>query len=197
MPPRRPRSRKFTSTNQRLLQARGLSGLGVVVRLDEGALVLQGEEGGRLDIPAASVDRVRQFRMEAVHSLHFRSPVMYETKIWWDGGRKPALLIPVNDKDSYRAIIAEFAAAVAEAQGLERLRIGPGWTTAIVNLLVVGIPCLFLFAFVFWLALIDGGWWWLGAALIFMLFFWLAGRNLVSRWPRRVRSLDQFVAELR
>ena len=191
------RSRQFTSTNCRVLQDRGVEGLDVVVRLEDSTLELSGEEGGRVSIPAARVDLIRQFKMEAVQSLHGGTPDMWETKIWWDGGSKPVLLMPIQNQPAYSAIIGDFAAQVAEARGLEALRIGPGYTTAIVNLLIVGPPCLFLFAFMVWISLMDGGWWWLATAVTFMLFFWLAGRNLVSRWPRRVRSLDQFVAELR
>ncbi|MGQ0588139.1 MAG: hypothetical protein ACT4N8_01235 [Sphingosinicella sp.] len=190
-------SRRFTSINGRELERRGVSGSDVAVRLEGATLAIEGEQGGHVAIPAERVDLIRQFRMGPVHSLHLKTPPIYETKIWWDGGSRPVLLMPVENQPAYQALIAEFAAHVAEAHGLERLRIGPGPTTAIVNLLIVGIPCLFLFAFVFWVALVDGGWWWLGAMATFMLFFWLAGRNLVSRWPRRVRSIDQFLAELR
>lgn len=130
------------------------------------------------------------------HSAEIPSPPLYETKIWWDGRAKPALLIPIENQRVYSAVIADFARHVAGAHGLAKLRIGPGYMTAIINLLIVGIPCLFLFAFMLWISLADGGWWWLATAVVFMLFFWLAGRNLVSRWPRRVGSLDQFLAEL-
>ena len=191
------RSRQFTSTNCRVLQDRGVEGLDVVVRLEDSTLELSGEDGGRVSIPAASVDLIRQFKMEAVQSLYGGTPDMWETKIWWDGGSKPVLLMPIQNQSVYSAMIGDFAAQVADAHGLKALRIGPGYTTAIINLMIVGIPCLFLFAFMIWISVMDGGWWWLVTAVIFMLFFWLAGRNLVSRWPRRVRSLEQFVEELR
>lgn len=191
------RSRRFTSTNCRALQDRGVEGLDIFVRLEGSALELSGEQGGRVSIPVASVDLIRQFKMDAVQSLHGGTPDMWETKIWWDGGSKPVLLMPIRNQPVYSAMIGEFAAQVAEAHGLKALRIGPGYTTAIINLMIVGIPCLLLFAFMIWISVMDGGWWWLASAVTFVLFFWLAGRNLVSRWPRRVRSLDRFVAELR
>jgi hypothetical protein len=193
----RQRSRQFTSTNSGVLKSRGVTGLDVTVRLEGSTLHLRGGESGQVAIPASSVDLIRQFRMEAVQSLHAPTPEMWETKIWWDGGSRPVLLMPIANQPAYRDIIAEFAGQVAAAHGLKRLRIGPGYLTASINLLLVGIPVLILFAYVFWIALTDGGWWWLAAAVIFMAFSWLAGRNLVSRWPRSVRSLDQFVAELR
>jgi len=191
------RSRQFTCVNDRTLEARGLAGLAATVRLEGSTLELAGEQGGSLSIPVASVDRVRHFRMEAVQSLYHPTPTMYETKIWWDGQSRPALIMPSQNHDAYRLLMADFAEQVAEAHGLGVLRIGPGYTTAIINLLIVGIPCLMLFGFMVWISLTDGGWWWLATAVIFMLFFWLAGSNLVSRWPRRVRSLEQFVEELR
>ena len=197
MPSGGTRSLQFTSANSPALEACGVEGTRVTVRLKDSRLEFRGNEGGRFSVPAAQVTRIRQFRMAPVRTLPLTTPLMHETKIWWIGGARPALLIPIEGHAAYRAVIADFAAQVVAAHGLDRLGIGPGYTTAIVNLVIVGVPCLFLIALVFWIALLDGGWWWLGAAVIFMVFSWLAGSNLLSRWPRRVRSLDQFVAELR
>jgi hypothetical protein len=190
------RPRPFTSINSAALRRCGVTGPDVVVRLEGSTLMIVGEDGGAVAIPAASVDLIRQFSTQTVHSPDGDIPPLYETKIWWDGRSKPALLIPVEDHSAYCAAIAGFAGQVAAANGLERLRIGPGYATAIVNLLLVGIPCLFLFAYVLGIAMMDGGWWWPAAVAIVIAFAWLARRNLVSRWPRAVRSLDQFVAEL-
>lgn len=188
--------RAFSCLNGKGLERHGVRGQLVRVELEGSALVIEGAEGGSVRIEAARVDRIRQFRMEAVHSLHSPLPTMFETKIWWDGGAKPVLLIPGDGHKSYRAVIGRFAEAVAAARGLDRLRLGPGYTTAIVNLLIVGPPCLMVFALMIWIAVDQGGWWWVVGGIVFMLFFWLAGRNIVSRWPRRLRSLDQFRAEL-
>jgi hypothetical protein len=182
--------------NNKGLEQRGLVGDSVRVELKGNSLLVQGSEGGSFRIEAARVDRIRQFRMEAVHSLHSPLPAMFETKIWWDGARKPALLIPYEDHRSYRAVIGSFARAVAAARGLERLRLGPGYATGIINLLIVGPPSLMLFAMMIWLSFDQGGWWWIAGALVFMLFFWLAGRNIVSRWPRRAGSIEAFEEEL-
>jgi hypothetical protein len=190
------RPRPFTSINSAGLERCGVTGPDVVVRLEGSTLRIVGEQGGAVAIPAASVDLMRQFSTQTIQSPDGDIPPLYETKIWWDGRSKPALLIPIEGHGAYCDAIAAFAGQVAAANGLERLRIGPGYTTAIVNLLLVGIPCLLLFAYVLWVATTDGGWWWLAAVAIFVTFVWLAGRNIVSRWPRPVRSLDQFVAEL-
>lgn len=190
------RVRHFTSANSAALERSGVRGIDVVVRLEGSTLFLKGEESGELAIPAASVDRIRQFRAGVDHSAPIALPPLYETKIWWGGRTKPVLLIPIENPRVYRDVIGDFARHVAAVHGLARLRIGPGYMTAIINLLLVGIPCLFLFAFMLWISLTDGGWWWVATAAVFMLFFWLAGRNLVSRWPRHVDSLDRFLAEL-
>lgn len=77
----RPRERAFTSLNSRVLEQRGLTG-DVRVSLSGTTLSLAGDEGGSLDVPAASVDRLRLFRMERVHGLTYNSPCMYELKLW-------------------------------------------------------------------------------------------------------------------
>ncbi len=177
------------------LEQAGLAGGPVKGRVDGGTLTLA-DAGGSLVIPAASVDRLRHFRMGKVHELNYGSQVAHETKIWWSGRRDPILLMPSGDKDGFFEGIGDFAAGVEVAHGPGRLHIGPGATTAVVNLAIVGIPLLGLLAYVGWVALEDGGWWWLGAALIALFFGWLGGRSILSRWPRRV-SLDRFRAELR
>ncbi len=184
--------RAFSCLNSKGLEQRGVMGEVARVELKGSALLVQGSEGGSVRIEAARVDKIRQFRMEAVHSLHSPLPATFETKIWWDGDPKPALLIPYDDYRSYRAVIAGFARSVAAARGLERLRLGPGYATGIINLLIVGPPCLMLFALMIWVSLEQGGWWWIVGALVFMLFFWLGGRNIVSRWPRRAGSIEAF-----
>lgn len=112
------------------------------------------------------------------------------------GARTPLLLIPVADHDAFRSITREFAAAVAQSGGIDRLRLGPGLTTGIVNLMIVGIPGALLFAYLLYVSISDGGWWWVASAAIFALFLWFGGRNIVSRWPRRIRRLEQLDAEL-
>ena len=153
---------QFRSLNTSFLRKQGLAGEDVVVRLEGTTLVLKGDKHGSLAIPATSVDRLRQFKMEAVEAnlSEFsadRSPGLYETKIWWSGKAKPLMLTPYEDFANYREIMRGFARQVAAVRGLERLYLGAGPTTAILNLLLVGIPVLFLFAYVLWLATAEGG----------------------------------------
>jgi len=193
---------QFRSLNTSFLRKQGLAGEDVVVRLEGTTLVLKGDKHGSLAIPATSVDRLRQFKMEAVEAnlSEFsadRSPGLYETKIWWSGKAKPLMLTPYEDFANYREIMRGFARQVAAVRGLERLYLGAGPTTAILNLLLVGIPVLFLFAYVLWLATAEGGWYWLGAAATLLFFGWYGARNIVSRWPRPIHHFEQFEAELR
>lgn len=186
----------FRSVGSRALARLGVKGDQVSVRLEGDQLVLTGCEGGTLRIPAGSVDRLRHFRTEVVQSLPSNVPSTVEAKIWWSGRPKPVLLIPIGQRRGYSAVIGGFAERVAAWRGVERLRIGPGVTTAILNLLIVVPPCLLLFGLLLTLSILDSSWWWLATIPLSALFLWLAGRNIVSRWPRRVRSLEAFKADL-
>ena len=187
----------FASLSCRELRERGLQGEEVRVRLEGSTLTLSDADGRSVAIPAAQVDRLRHFRIDPVRSLHVTTPTQYETKIWWGGGRRPLVLVPYGKLAGYRRIVRTFAGQVAALHGLDRLRLGPGRATAFVNLLIVGPPVLLLFAFILSIAVLDGGWWWAGAVAALLLFGWLAGRNLRSRWPRRLRDLDQLDSALR
>ena len=188
-------SRSFTVVGNKSLEQAGLSGHAVKARLDGGTLTLAGGSKGELVIPAGNVDRLRHFRMAKVQDPTYTLPTMYETKIWWGGRSKPILLMPSQDQTAFLNGIGDLAAAVEAAHGPGRRYIGPGATTAIINFLIVGIPVLLLLAFVWGIAAVDGGWWWAGAIGITLLFGWLGGRSILSRWPRRV-SLERLQAEL-
>jgi len=193
---------RFKSLNTSFLKRQGLSGDEVIVRLGGSELFLEGEQGGSLTIAAEDVDRLRQFKMEAVHATSGDvpgegTPCLYETKIWWGGGAKPATLTPHDRYDDYRNVILAFAEQVAAVQGPDRLYLGAGPLTAILNLLLVGTPLLLLCAYSVWIALDEGGWWW-GAALAVLLFFgWYGTPNIISRWPRRMPDFSRFEQELR
>lgn len=188
--------RTFTVVGNGSLGKAGLSDNLVRGRLDGGTLTLSGSKGRELVIPAGNVDRLRHFRMGKVHDVEYTLPTMYETKIWWGGRRRPVLLMPARNVEPFLEGIGGFAAAVEAANGPGRLYIGPGATTAVVNFIIVGIPIALLLAFVWWIAAIDGGWWWLGAVGITIVFGWLGGSSVLSRWPRRV-SLERLQEELR
>ncbi|QPQ55190.1 hypothetical protein IC614_00790 [Allosphingosinicella flava] len=192
---------RFKALNTSYLRRLGLLGDEVIVRLEGASLILQGEKSGMLAIPAGSVDRLRQFRMEAVQTTLGDlpggvSPSLVETKIWWDGKKKPVLITPYQQHANYAKIMRDFGRQIWTLRG-SRLYLGAGPLTAILNLLLVGIPVLFLFACAFWFALTDGGWWWAAAAAILLFFGWYGGRNIISRWPRPIRNFEQFEAELR
>ena len=192
------RDAAFTISNGRALKRRGLTGYEIMVRLDGNILTFSDEDGRTVAVPASQVDRLRFFRMDPTQARYGGStPAIYETKIWWDGGRWSILLVAVDELETYRAAIRAFAGQVAAARGLDRIRLGPGWVTAIVNLLLVVPITLALFAYIFYVAIEDGGWWWVSAIVVFLAFAWIVGRNLYSRWPRRLRSLEQLDAELK
>jgi hypothetical protein len=190
--------RSFFIANGRALKRHGLAGFEIEARLEGQSLTFSDEAGRKIAVSAAQVDRLRLFRMQAVQTADGPgTPTIHETKIWWDGGRVPILLIPVENHEAYRAAMGTFARQVAAARGLDRIRLGPGYLTAIINLLLVGPICLALLAYVFYIAVEEGGWWWAGAMAILLVFGWLAGSNIVSRWPRRLKSLDRLDAELK
>lgn len=187
----------FLIANVGALKRRGLTGYDIRVRLTGETLTFTDESKRTVAVPAERVDRLRHFRMDATQSRTGGStPTIYETKIWWDGNARPILIVPFRGHKVYRAALRTFARQVAETRGLDRIRLGPGYVTAIVNLLLVGPIVLALIAYAFYVAVQDGGWWWVAAIAVFIVFGALAGGNIISRWPRRVRSLEQLDSEL-
>jgi hypothetical protein len=182
----------FRSLGSRKLAALGIEGDEIAVRLEGDQLVLTGSESGTLAIPASAVDRMRHFGTEEVQELPGNIPATMEVKIWWGGRPEPVLLTPFANHKAYGAVIGGFAERVVAWRGVERLMLGPGYATAIINLLIVGPPCLLLFALLLGLSIWESAWWWLATIPLAALFLWLGGRNIVSRWPRRVRSLEAF-----
>lgn len=186
----------FRSLNTKALRRHGLQGDEVLVRLEGDQLLLAGSDGGSLSISAGSVDRLRHFGTEEVQEAPSNIPATTEVTIWWAGRREPVTLTPFARRKAYRSVIGGFAERVAAWRGVDRLRIGPGYATAIINLLIVLPPCLLLLAVLIGVSIMDGGWWWLATILLSALFLWLGGRNIVSRWPRRVASVEAFKANL-
>jgi len=186
----------FRSLGSRKLARLGLEGDEVIVRLEGDQLVLTGASGGTLAIPAAAVDRLRHFGTEEVQELPENIPPTLEVKIWWSGRPEPVFLTPFANHKAYGTVIGGFAERVAAWRGVDRLMIGPGHATAIINLLIVVPPCLLLFGLLLALSIWDSAWWWLATVPLLALFVWLGGRNIVSRWPRRVASIEAFKAHL-
>ena len=170
-----------------------LKGGMATVRLEGDALKLTGDEGGELAIPAHQVDRIR-----IVHFGGGRRPTSYETRIWRGNGEEPLLIMPPpHHPGDYATVIRSFAARVAALRGLDRVLRGPGRATAIVQLLLVGLPVTLLAAFLLFAAVADGsGWMWLLATLALALDAWLIAGMVRNRWPRRVRTLDELDREL-
>lgn len=187
---------RFRSLGSKQLVRLGLEGDEVFVRLEGDQLVLTGSTSGRLVIPAAAVDRLRHFGTEQVQALPANIPPMLEVKIWWGGRREPLFLTPYAQHKAYGAVIGGFAERIVAWRGIDRLWIGPGYTTGIVNLLIVAPPCLMLFGLLVGLSLWQSAWWWLATVPLTALFVWLGGRNIISRWPRRVASIAAFKAHL-
>lgn len=188
---------RFKSLTNGFFRRRGLIGDDILVRCEGGALHLRGSEAGELVIPAAKVDKLRQFRTGAIQELQGEVPSIYETKIWFDGGSKPAMLTPYEQHGNYRTAMRDFAAAIVALRGFDRLYCGPGMTTAIINLILIGVPVLGLFAYMLWVSMEDGGVWWLLTAVLAVFFSFVSWRVIYARWPRPVRSMEEFEAQLR
>lgn len=178
------------------LRSFGLEGDEAIVRFDGALLTIDGELGGRIAIAPAAVDRVRQFRTGAVQELQGEVASISETLIWWNGDPKPLMLTPFEGHAGYRAIIRDFGAKVATANGIDRLYRGPGAATAIVNLVLIGVPVLALLAYLIWVSMEEGGMWWAASALLALFFVAISWMRIVRRWPRPVRVFDQFEAEI-
>jgi hypothetical protein len=183
----------FAVPLRRAMRRAGLRGSTAEVRLQGDELVLTGDAGGMILIPAREVDRIRIASIRLPPPRHSVRPpaTLYDTKIWRSGERRPLLIGPPLDHPTrYGPVMREFAGWVFAAGG-EILR-GPGlfaltvemvWTVGsvtVVGLLLLGGAIVE-----------DRLWLWIVSAIVLALPFFLARRIYRRHWPRRVSRPEE------
>ena len=110
-----------------------------------------------------------------------------EAKIWWSG--PPLYFSAMIDDEEFTNVIGGLARRVAATGGVGALRSGPDLLSAVIMFaLTIGSLGLLL-AFLLYLALADGGWWW-APLLVFAPLYVLALRaQLRNHWPRRLTHI--------
>ena len=170
-----------TGPNGTLARA-GLTDVITRVALDGDRLVLTGAAAERLEIGAAEVTRLRL----AEYPATARTRGYCETMIERPGGR--ILLTANRDDIAYGRTIRAFALAVAAARGPDSVVRGPGLGSAIIMLLLTMGSLSLLMAFLLWLALWAGGWWWVPVIVLAPLYAFAWRAQLDRQWPRRLRD---------
>ena len=176
---------RFTFPLGKTLRGAGLQGAAVEVELEGKALILRGDGGGRLSIPAREVECMR------IASYTARShPTSWQTFIWRSGERRPVAISPLShEPGDYGPMMRTFSIWVS-ADGGRVLR-GPGLTSLIIQMILtvgsVSLVALVLLG----AAIVDRQWYmWLitafVAGLAVLLFVGLRRTN----WPRRVTEPD-------
>lgn len=183
--------------NHRGLEALGLAGESVDLRVELGVLHLHGTAAGSLALTADAVLRLRFYR----HPPRLRS-FGYDAIELWRQGDDPPLYIDTFDSDraAFGQVIAAFARAVATARGPSALKVGATGLTAIQHRIHMLARALA------WLAFFGGAIWALtGPARVLVLaalmaFCWSDVRRFQaiwragSLWLRDVDDPADFVA---
>jgi hypothetical protein len=185
--------------NHRGLEAVGLAGESVDLRVELGVLHLNGTAAGSLALTPDAVRRLRFFR----HPPRLRHPGYDEVELWRQGNHSPILIGTLgSDRAALRKVVAAFARAVAAARGPSALEVGATGFTAVqqwAQLLIRAIV---------WLAVFGGAMWALtGLARVvglagLLAIAWRGGRRLQamwragSLWRRDVDDLADFLASV-
>jgi hypothetical protein len=176
----------FTVPLGSAMRGAGLRGTMAEIRLEGDALILTGDQGGRLAIPARDVECIRV----ASHPGRYRS-TGYETRIWRIGTRAPLSIVPMpHALGNYGATMRSFAGWVF-ADGGKVLR-GPSLPVLIVQMTwTVGSVAL-VAVLLLGGAIVEGLWWmWLIEAFVIGLAILLFVGLRRSYFPRRVSRPDQ------
>jgi hypothetical protein len=184
---------RFAVPLRRAMRREGLTGSKAEVRLEGDALVLTGDAGGSMRIPAPEVDRLRIASLLLPPPRHSPRPprMLYETWIWRSGNRARLLIGPPADRrGQYRAVMREFAGWVFADGG--KVYRGPGLATLIVKMAWIFVPLSLLGLLLLGGAIIEGRpWLWLVAFFVLALPILLARRTWQRHWPRRVTCPEE------
>ena len=183
----------FAVPMRRAMRREGLAGSKVEVRLQGNALVLTGDAGGSLRVPAAEVDRIRIARVRLPPPRHSPRPpkTVYETRIWRSGHRAGLLIGPPADRRRhYRALMREFAGWVFAGGG--KVVRGPGLAILLVQTAWAIVPLGLIGLLLLGGAIVEGRFWlWLVAFFVLALPIFLARRVYRRHWPRRVSRPEE------
>lgn len=114
--------------SHRGVEALGLVGESVDLRVELGVLHLDGSAAGSLALAPDAVLRLRFYR----HPPRLRSPGYDEVELWREGDHPPLLIDSfASDRPALGQVIAAFARAVATARGPSALKLGATGLTAI------------------------------------------------------------------
>jgi hypothetical protein len=181
---------RFAVPLRAAMKREGLAGATVSVSLDGDVLVLTGEGGGLLRVPAAEVERLRIATVTLPPPRHSVRPptTLYEARIWRTGHRGRLLIGPSADRPHhYRSVMREYAGWVF-AGGGEVLR-GPGLGELVLRMAWAIVPLGLLGLLLLGGAVVEGlAWLWLLAASVLAAPIFLARRIRRRHWPRRVES---------
>lgn len=185
--------RRFAVPLRRTMKREGLAGETVAVSLDRNALVLTGDAGGLLRVPATEVERIRIATLLLPPSRHSMRPptTLYETRIWRTDNRARLLIGPATDRPvHYRSVMREFAGWVF-ADGGEVFR-GPGLAELILRMAWTIVPLSLIGLLLVGGAMVEGlAWLWLLAVSVLATPFFLAHRIWRRHWPRRVHRPEE------
>jgi len=132
---------KFRAIRHRSLAAAGLGGAGGVdVALIGNTLALCAAEGRTLDVPLASIERLRLGYVENRYAGR-----LYRLRLWTRAAPVPLTLETIReDEAGYATITRAIAAAVERAHGWSAIEGGLGWREALSYPL--GLIALFILA---------------------------------------------------
>ena len=186
-----PEDRRFTIKLSRALRSAGLRGSAAEIGLEGEVLVLSGDQGGRIAIPAQEVERIRIVSYPARYV-----PTDYRTRIWRTGEPRSLVIAPETRRTGdYGPVMRQFAGWVF-ANGGEVLR-GPSLVRLLAQMIwTVGSLALIALVLLGG-AIVEGRWWmWLITAFVAGLAGLLFVGLYRTAWPRRVTEpgqLDEYL----
>ena len=182
----------FMAANTRALRGLGLKGQHVTATLQEGALLLGGDEGGELRIPLADIERIRiGYTEEAKRRV-------YEARIWIaDTGKDLRLATYNNSWHAYSPMMRALTAQLAAQGRLARVEGGYSkfdalFVPAMMAMLTLAMIGVSIFA------LKNEPWWGrlIPPVIPLALFALFLKTGLTRSWPRPLTDPAELEGQL-